>query len=122
DLTDYAGWLARRREMYPESMAAYVVEMTHLDDEPFDPETYRRAVRNKERERVVVDGEVHRVKPRASVDETTPNQDVYDSWNDLATDGVDWSIDLLGEPGGTDDWHSTTEEGIERFVAELTED
>jgi hypothetical protein len=96
--------------------------MDDLEDGPFDPETYRRAVRNKERERVVVDGEVHWVKPRASVDETTPNPDVYDSWDALAADGVDWSIDLLNDPGGTDDWHSTTEEGIERFVAELTED
>jgi IS4 transposase len=122
DLTDYAGWLARRREMSPESMDSYVAEMDDLEDRPFDPETYRRAVRNKERERVVVDGEVHWVKPRAFVDETTPNPDVYDSWNDLAADGVDWSIDLLDDPGGTDDWHSTTEEGIERFVAELTED
>jgi IS4 transposase len=122
DLTDYAGWLARRREMYPESMDSYVAEMDHLEDEPFDPETYRRAVRNKERERVVVDGETHWVKPRAAVDETAPNPDVYDSWSDLAADGVDWSVDLLDAPGGTDDWHSTTEEGIERFVAELTED
>jgi hypothetical protein len=122
DLTDYAGWLARRRKMYPESMDSYVAEMAHLEDEPFDPETYRRAVRNKERERVVVDGEVHWVKPRAFVDETAPNPDVYDSWDALAADGVDWSVDLLDDPGGTNDWHSTTEEGIERFVAELTED
>ena len=35
----------------------------------------------------------------------------------LAADGVDWSVDVLDDPGGTDDWHSTTEEGIERFVA-----
>ncbi|WP_152607280.1 transposase [Natrinema salifodinae] len=120
DLADYAGWLARRQD-FPESMETYAEEQG-LDEEPFDPETFRRAVRNKERERVVVDGEVHWVKPRAHVDEAEPNPDQYDSWEELEEDGVDWSVDLLDDPGGTDDWHSTMEEGIEQFVAELKEE
>lgn len=94
DLTDYAGWLARRQE-FPEAMDAYTSE-EDMDEAPFDPETFRRAVRNKERERTrLMDGSVEAVPPR------------------------DWSVDLLDEPGGTEDWHSTAEEGIERFVAEL---
>lgn len=121
DLTDYAGWLARRREMYAESMDSYVAEMD-LDDVPFDPETYRRAIRNKERERVIVDGEVHWVKPRKWVDESAPNPDVYDSWEELAADGVDWSVNIHDDDDDTDDWHSTMERGIEEFVAELKDE
>lgn len=98
DLTEYAGWLARRRKMTPESMDAYVAD-EDLDDRPFDPETYRQAIRKKERQKTqLLDGRTEWVPPRS------------------------WSVDLYDEPGGTDDWHSTTEEGIERFVEELKDE
>jgi len=94
DLADYASWLARRQD-YPESMETYVAE-NDLDEPPFDPETFRRAVRNKERQHTkLMDGRKKWVPPH------------------------DPSVDLNDDYGGTDDWHSTTEEGIERFVEEL---
>jgi len=98
DLTDYAGWLARRREMTPESMNAYVSD-EDLDEAPFDSETYRRAVRNKEREQV----------------ELSDGRTIW-------TPPLNPSVNLNDEYGGTDDWHSTTEEGIGRFVEELKDE
>lgn len=97
DLADYAGWLSRRQDS-PEAMEAYVSD-EDFDDEPFDPETFRRAVRNKERQKTkCFDGVTRWVSPR------------------------DWSVDLSDDYGGTEDWHSTTEEGIERLVEELKEE
>ncbi|MFC6720963.1 transposase [Natrialbaceae archaeon GCM10025810] len=98
DLTDYAAWLARRREMTPESMNAYVAD-EELDEAPFDPETYRRALRNKEREKTKLrDGRTIWMPP------------------------LNPSVNLNEDYGGTDDWHSTTEEGIGRFVEELKDE
>ena len=96
-LIDYAGWLARRQD-YPESMDTYVAD-EGLESAPFTPETYRRAVRNKERHKTRLrDGETVWVEPR------------------------DWSVALNDDYGGTDNWHSTTEAGIGRFVGELESD
>jgi len=97
DLADYAGWLSRRQDS-PEAMDAYVSD-EDFDEKPFDAETFRRAVRNKERQQTkCMDGKVRWVPPH------------------------DWSVDLNDDYGGTEDWHSTTEEGIERLVEELKEE
>lgn len=97
DLAEYASWLSRRQDS-PEAMENYALEHD-LDEEPFDAETFRRAVRNKERQHTkLMDGSVRWVPPR------------------------DWSVNLNDEPGGADDWHSTCEEGINRFIEELKED
>lgn len=96
-LTEFASYLSRRNTFAEQGSERFRAE--HDDAEVFSPETFRRAVRNKERE-----------KMRLSTDDT------------IWTDPQDWSVTYNDEYGETDDWHGATEEAIDRLVSTLKDE
>ena len=97
-LVEFAGYLARRNTFAEQGSERFWIEEADDVEDHFSPETFRRAVRNKERQKTRVPDEgTMWVEPR------------------------DWSINKTEKPGGTDDWHSTLEEGVERLVGELND-
>lgn len=97
-LVEFAGYLARRNTFAEQGAERFWVEEADDVEDHFSPETFRRAVRNKEKQKTrVPDKGTMWVEPR------------------------DWSINKTEQPGGTDDWHSTLEEGVERLVGQLND-
>ena len=94
-LVDVAGFLARRNTFAEQGVDRAEVEGV----ESVDAETYRRAVRNKERDKV-----------RTRDDET------------VFLEPRDWSISSDRDRCDTSDWHGTLEEGIERLVEILKDE
>lgn len=94
-LVDFAGFLARRNTFPEQGAQRYWVEEGDDVEDHFAPETFRRAVRNKERSKTRVP------------DEGT-------CW----VEPQDKSVDLRADEP-TDDWHGTLEEGVDRLVDQL---
>lgn len=102
--TDFASYCSRHRYFPEEGSETWAAEEARDEDELFNPETFRQAIRKKGREWAVT----NTAKSRP-VTESDPEE-------------FDWSIDPHDdEYGGEENWHSITEEGIEKFVGTLQE-
>jgi len=103
--TDFASYCARNTYFPEEGSETWAAEAARNEQELFNPETFRQSIRKK--------GRQWAVQNTAHTQPVDPGADV---------DDLDWSLDAYDDDyGGDENWHSLTEEAIEKTVDTLRE-
>ena len=104
--TDFASYCARHRYFPEEASETWAAEEARTEEEVFSPETFRQAIRKK--------GRKWAVQNTAQAQPVDPDVDYED---------LDWSLQPLDDDyGGDENWHSLTEEAIEKTIETLREE